>query len=95
MTQATALAVGTTAATSTDITVDETGAVTVGLFATSAPVPAYAVGKLYQDSPSGDVYLGDLTNAQPTRTLIGPGTYRVRREPGPSFGVFTEAPAAA
>ena len=45
-----------------------------------------------QDTPGGDVAAFDLTGAQPSQVISGPGTFRVTRRAGTtSFGVFTES----
>lgn len=93
MAQATILASGTTAATSTDITVAAGATVTVGLFtADAAGIPASHSAVVMQDTPGGDVAAFDLTGAQPSQVISGPGTFRVTRRAGTtSFGVFTES----
>ncbi|SDO72673.1 hypothetical protein SAMN04487957_110138 [Halomonas shengliensis] len=93
MAQATVLAAGTTAATSTDIVVAAGESVTVGIFsAAAAPVPAGAGFTVAQDTPGADNIVARLGQQQRATVLAGPGTYRVSRQAytGEAFGVFTE-----
>lgn len=94
MAQATVLATGNTAATSTDIVVAAGEAVTVGLFAASAGarVPTSLGFAIRQDTPGGDNVIDRLTQKNRATVLAGPGTYRIERPAytGPAFGVYTE-----
>lgn len=94
MAQATILAAGNTAATSTDIVVAAGESVTVGIFAASAAqVPTDAAFIVEQDTPGADNIVARLGQQQRATVLAGPGTYRVSRAAytGTAFGVFTES----
>lgn len=94
MTQATVLATGNTAATSTDIVVAASAVVTVGIFAaTAAALPEGVMFGIDQDTPGADNTPDFLHNHKRTAVLAGPGTFRVKRPAysGAAFGVFTEA----
>lgn len=93
MAQTTILAAGSTAATSSDVTVAAGAAVSVGIFS-AAGIPSGIALPLYMDTPSLDVQVGLLTSATPAIVLSGPGVFRVRREAladSVSVGVFADA----
>lgn len=92
MAQATILATGTTAATSTDVVVTAGTAVTVGLFTSAATgIPAHEGAMVCIDTPGDDANHCFLSGVKPIVVLTGPGTYRVKRPVTTvSFGVFTE-----
>jgi hypothetical protein len=93
MAQATILATGTTAATSTDIVVAAGASVTVGLFTADANgIPPDHFASVWIDTPSNDLLVKQLTGVCPTTVIAGPGTFRVVRKAGTtSFGIFTES----
>lgn len=92
MAQATVLAAGTTAATSTDIVVAAGASVTVGLFvATGSIAVAGPVGEVLADTPGADNVVAILSIDRPTAVISGPGTFRVRRlATSQAIGVYTE-----
>lgn len=93
MAQATVLAPGNTAATSTDIVVAAGEAVTVSLFAaTVGRLPIGVQFLVAQATPGADNLIERIDNASPATVLAAPGTYRVTRPAytGHAFGVFTE-----
>jgi hypothetical protein len=93
MPQSVILAVGVTAATSTDLIVAAGAVVTVGIYTASAESTALgAVFKVMIDTPSIDQEVGSLTLITPTVQLAGPGTFRVTRSlsAGKAYGVFAE-----
>lgn len=96
MAQTTILAAAQTAGTSTDITVADGSSVKVGLFAATGtgPIPAKVLATVYEDTPGDDNPIAQLSGANPTVVLTGPGTYRVSRPSiahlGVDVGVYTE-----
>lgn len=93
MTQSTILAVGLTAATSTDIVVAAGSVVTVGAFTDSVlTTPFGAVFTVMQDTPGLDLEVAVLGTGKSIQ-LVGPGTFRVKRSvsTGKPYGVFLEA----
>lgn len=93
MTQSTILAVGLTAATSTDIVVAAGAVVTVGVFTDSVlTTPVSATFTVVQDTPGIDLEIAPL-GAGKSLQLAGPGTFRVKRSlsTGKPYGVFLEA----
>lgn len=80
------LASGNSAATSTDVTLADGASANLVLI--GSPIPADAVAIVYADnSGSTDTEIDRLTNAKPSTKVYGPGTFRVYRIPGPTFGV--------
>lgn len=80
------LASGNSAATSTDVTLADGASANLVLI--GSPIPAAAEAIVYVDnSGSTDTEVFRLTNANPKQRVLGPGTYRVYRIPGPTFGV--------
>lgn len=80
------LASGSSAATSTDVTLADGASANLVLI--GSPVPADAVAIVYADnSTSTDTEIDRLTNAKQSVKVNGPGTFRVYRIPGPTFGV--------
>ena len=92
MAQATILAVGTTAATSTDLIVAAGAVATIGVFTDSAGgIPANEGVDLMLDTPSEDVRVGRLDGNHPTQVVSGPCTVRAKRGvTSVNIGVFTE-----
>jgi len=93
MAQTTILAAGSTAATSSDVTVAAGASVSVGLFS-AAGIPKDIELPIYMDTPSLDAQVGVLTAKTPAIVLSGPGVFRVRREAlanSVSVGVFADA----
>ena len=81
--------------TSSDVTLTAGTHANIGIFtADAAGIPGAQHCKVYQDTPSSDLYVGDLTGKSPVMHLIGPGTWRVTRpQAGGSdvvLGVFSE-----
>jgi len=93
MTQSTVLAVGITAATSTDIVVAAGVTVTVGIFSAVADsVPLGLAFGIDQVTPGASNTIGCLDGLKRQVMLSGPGTFRVKRPAytGTAFGVFLE-----
>ena len=78
MTQTTILASGTTAATSSDVTVAVLANAVVGLFATGDVPDGVQVG-VYADTPGDDVLIDTLGAQRLSVVLAGPGTFRLKR----------------
>jgi hypothetical protein len=76
-TQTTILAAGTTAASSTDVTVASGEVKKIGIACASA-IPADDECTLFEVTPLGVNPIMQLSNSQPS-TLVGCGTYRVKR----------------
>lgn len=89
MAQATVLAAGKTATTSSDVTVVAGSSASIGIFA-SAGTPSVSM-RLMMDTPGDDVYVCDLTPRQPVVVVSAPGVYRVVRPLiTVDHGVFSE-----
>jgi hypothetical protein len=92
MAQATILAAGTTAATSTDVAVAAGANATVGIFVASGDIPHSVQLGIWADTPGGDVLIDTLNALKPAKVITGPGTFRVvRGVTEASVGVFSEA----
>lgn len=81
------LASGASAATSTDVTLADGATANLSLMVASGSIPAAAEAIVFVDTSGIDVEVDRLTNAKRTVKITGPGTYRVYRIPGPTFGV--------
>lgn len=91
MAQATILASGTTAATSSDVVIAAGSVKTVGMFAASGAIPGAISVTVMIDTPGADAVIGYLTPDKPAMVVAGPGTFRVVRALVPTaVGVFTE-----
>lgn len=93
MAQSTILAVGVTAATSSDVVVAAGASVTVGMFAAAdtTALQAGAVLSVMIDTPGADNVVETLDNTRRQVQIFGPGTFRVKRPVVPAaFGVFLE-----
>jgi hypothetical protein len=90
MAQTTILAAGTTAATSTDFTIAEGSSIKVGI-ACAGAIGSDDVCTIFEVSPLGERVVQQLNSSSPS-TLIGTGTYRVKRKASTaSVAVYTEA----
>ena len=88
MAQATILASGKTAATSSDVTVDAGVSASIGMFAAGSPSVSMSI---FMDTPGGDLHICDLTPAHPVVVVSGPGKFRVARPViTVDHGVFSE-----
>ncbi len=85
------LAVGTTAANSSDVTVDPGDTLTVCLKdAAGADVALSACVHILLKDDAGQYFRFDsLTGDKPALVLVGAGTYRFSRKAGTSCGVFS------
>lgn len=86
------LAVGTTAADSSDLVVAAGTPVTVSLKNTAAPVPIEAkVNISLKDDAGAYFVVGNLTGEwnKHATSITAPGTYRFSRVAGASCGVFS------
>tara|TARA_Y100000815_G_scaffold274502_1_gene308821 strand:- start:11970 stop:12254 length:285 start_codon:yes stop_codon:yes gene_type:complete len=93
MTQASILAPGNAAATSSDVVVPAGETVTVGLYsATADAFPNSIQMYIYQATPGADNLVSTLGNYNRSTVLVGPGTFRIKRTAytGPAFGAFSE-----
>lgn len=81
------LAAGNSAATSSDVTLADGASATLSLMVASGSLPANAEAVVYVDTSGADTEVGRLTALDPAKQVSGPGTYRVKRIPGPTFGV--------
>lgn len=81
------LAAGSSAATSSDVTLADGATANLALMVASGQVPAMAEAIVYIDTSGIDTEVTRLTNKQPAIKVVGPGTFRVTRIPGPTFGV--------
>ena len=89
MAQATVQAAGTTAATSTDITVANGATIKIGIDCAGAISPADTL-MIFEDTPLGERPLMQLNSSNPSTLVVG-GTYRVKRPvTTASIAVFTE-----
>ena len=80
MTQSTILAAGTTAATSTDITLSTGAEANVALFtATTGQIPDAAKLELRIDTAGADTTFAILGDELPAVHIRGPGVFRVYR----------------
>ena len=86
MAQTTILAAGTSAATSTDVTIAAGAQKTVGVFATGGIPPSIELF-VRMATPGGDNQVARLSSANQTTMLVGPGTYRVARKDISATGV--------
>ena len=95
MAQATILAAGKTAATSSDVTVAPGDVAKIGLFVTGTDaVPDRVALVVLEDTPDADNVIGQLDAGTPSIVVQGPGTYRVARPAIPSMvavGVYAES----
>lgn len=90
MAQATILASGTTAATSTDIVLADGASKTVGMFGAGA-IGSIGFLRVMIDTPGADLQIATLTPRNPVVVISGPGTFRVVRPlVSSAVGVFTE-----
>ncbi len=78
MATSTILAADNTAATSSDFTVNAGQLVTLSLFS-AASLPTNIGFPVYLVGVSGEVYLGQLSAGDASRSIATPGTYRVKR----------------
>lgn len=85
------LAVGTTAASSTDLVVEAGEPVTVCLKDAAGPRldNAARVHIEIKDDDGQYIYVETLTGSRPALVLFGAGTYRCSRQAGASCGVFS------
>ena len=92
MTQSTILASGTSAGTSSDVTIGAGGSASVGLFVSTGALPASLQATVLMDSPGNtDVQIGTLTSAAPAISITGPGVFRVARIASPTaFGIYLD-----
>ena len=90
MAQATILAIGDTAATSTDVVVASGESVTIGIFSDQEIINGTAA-ELAIDTPADDLIVHWYNQYKPVITVVGPGSYRVHRKDGFRIGVFTES----
>lgn len=93
MTISTILAVGVSAAPSTDVVIAALAVVKVGIFSAApgglTPDSAFTIVEV---TPGAENYVGSLNNSYRSTQLSGPGTYRIKRPAltGTAFGVFLE-----
>jgi hypothetical protein len=84
------LAVGTTAASSSDLVVVAGTPATVALKNTAAPVPAGASVRIeIKDDAGAYSAIGELTGHNIAAVIAGPGSYRFSRVAGVACGVFS------
>jgi len=93
MAQATILAAGTTAATSSDVVVAAGATVTLGIFTDGAlSIPANEGVIVFLDTPGTDIIETELTGLKKDVVISGPCTIRCTRRPSSvNIGVFTES----
>ena len=89
MAQTTILTAGTTAATSSDVTVAAGANAVISPFVASGVLPASVELAIYMVTPGADVFVAELNNrpevvTNPTATAI---VYRVRRPDMSAYGV--------
>lgn len=81
------LAVAATAGTSSDVTLADGATANLCLVA-SGEIPADSIGVVLVDTSVGtDTEIHRLTKDAPCVKVLGPGTFRVFRAAGKSFGV--------
>lgn len=92
-TQTTVLAAGTTAADSSDITVEQGESVKIGLFsAAGGEPPMGAEFALVQETPGADDVIQTLGRRQKACVIDAPGIYKIKRSAytGEAWGVYKE-----
>jgi hypothetical protein len=95
MAQTIVLAAGSTAANSSDITVNSGSNVTISLFC-SVSLPLSTSLDIYLKTPSSTVIqVGNLNRSNPTVSIYSPGVYYVSRlansNPGVNVGVSVDS----
>lgn len=85
------LAVGTTAASSSDVTIAAGSTLTVCLKDAAGPAVGNAARVEIQLKDDAAEYftVGTLTGGRPSIVIVGAGTYRFSRSAGTSCGVFS------
>lgn len=84
------LAVGTTAANSTDVTVAAGEQLTVGLKDAAGPAVGNARVEIQLKDDAGEYFtIATLTSSRSALVIAGAGTYRFSRTAGASCGVFS------
>lgn len=93
MAQTQILAAGTTAATSTDVTLLAAAFANISAFTSGGSYwPANLALGVYIDTNGDDALVGTLTQNSPRFVAQGPGVYRVRRPVTPqAIGVTSDA----
>jgi len=94
MAQTQILAAGTTAATSTDVTLAAGAIANLSAFTSSSQWAAGQILGVYIDTNGDDALVGTLTRDNPRFVAQGPGVYRVRRPAAPTgsgIGVTSDA----
>lgn len=90
MAQTTILAAGTTAATSSDVTVASGASIKIGIDCAGAIGPADTL-MIFEVGPLGERPLLQLNSSNPSTICDGGGTFRVKRPiTTASIAVFTE-----
>lgn len=91
MAQSTILALGTTKATSTDVTIAAGATNYVGIFS-DVRMDTNAKAVVYIDTPSIDNVFAVLDSAKPQIALVGPAVFRItRQECGTNVGIWLDA----
>lgn len=90
----TILALGQSAATSSDVVLMDGQSRTVALFRESGALPGSLSFDVQMDTPGADITVDVLTSAEPALVIAGPGTFRVARPDisggAVDVGVFVE-----
>ena len=81
------LSAGDTAATSSDVVLADGESANLVLIVASGNIPANAEAIVYADSSGIDIEIDRMGNARRAIQVRGPGTFRVTRVPGTTFGV--------
>lgn len=81
------LSVAATAATSSTVTLLDGASANLVLMVSSGTMPKLAEAIVYCSTSGTDTELARLTAQSPGCKVIGPGTYKVTRLPGQTFGV--------
>ena len=90
MAQTTILATGTASATSSDSVVSSGAIVTLGMFVASGIIPGGDAANVMIATPGADVIVAALSVQRPAVQVVGPGTFRVLRQPcTASVGIFS------
>lgn len=96
MAQATILATGTSVATSSTVSIAAGETAGIGVFVDAGEtLPSnFPVFWIFQTTPGADLIIGSLNKGLPSKVIVGPGTFKVRRPlitgTGTGIGVFSD-----
>ena len=86
----TELAIGSTEASTSTISVPLNGVVTVGIYNTSGIITPGAIADVYIITPAGNRFVFQLTNGLDKEAISSVGDYIItRRSTGATFGIYS------